>query len=120
MQPWPGTPGMIATKLRSLVREEYRKLGGAKPTSAKRKLQVIGGLRLSHEIVDLTEEISSPIGLFNKASVIRNLGATRPCLAGRNYEKHVWPTRMYFPRQIHTVQHSGHLNVGEQQPYVVA
>src|SRR6202167_1261579 len=43
---------------------------------------------ITHEVVDLVDQVPHPIMLTDKAALIRNLGSTRLFLPGSNHEKH--------------------------------
>jgi hypothetical protein len=79
---------------------------------------VLQELRLPHKVIDFTYKIGSAIGLPDKAAIIGNVGGIRTRLAGGDDQENIRPSGVHFSRQIHAVQFSGHLDIGEEQPHV--
>src|SRR5271167_3473842 len=74
--------------------------------------------RSRQHLIDLSEQIPSPVWLGYEAACIWNLGPARLFLTGGHHERDMWLTFVNQPGELHSVDGAGHLYIGEQQPHI--
>src|SRR5277367_5233534 len=74
--------------------------------------------RTRQHLIDLSEQLPSPVRLGYEAAFIWNLGPTRLFLTGGHHEQNMRPTFVNQPCEFDAIDAAGHLYVGEQQPHI--